>query len=913
MIKAVALKILFFIAIPILLLFAALYFGIKLEKINLENATIKNAFIIYDDGLILEVDSVEILETSKESKPLDGEQIISIADSILFALRFVNKIEIKKLFFKKEKIYALYKDKIVNISHKDADLNASVAVLDGKLATEINNLSYKPLKIKGKAKIFFDPYKNKIESVVDVNSKLITLNAIISMDKNQADIKVYKSHFEYEKYAGDISLDAKLDMKHKKLEASGRAKTLGTAFDFNVNSNLKKAEVAIYDADLDSIAEIVDNSGLSSAVKVWLLEKIKAKEYRVKYLYIPIDIEKKEPILDELLVEAKLEKAAILFNEKLKRAKSSEVLLQMADSRLSFCANDANYEDVQIDLNGSIDNLFTEPVLNINIASDTNINETLKEVLNGYDIPLDFLKQEEGKNSSVFGLKLGLAKDLFSIALSSSIEDSKFKIFDNEIISRGGKVALKDKEVEIDNLNIAFKNIIDLNLTGMVNTKEKQVSAKTHISSLDIGNKEILDFKNISADLNISYKDTVLINSKELRTNIVYEKDKLDVKVDDLTLFVKNSPILQMLEIQNGKLNFIKYDGNISARALIDSNGTSIFQNGKKITKFDIAFDKSGNKSRVVVNKDIVVDIKDSEISIDYENIDISLSSLLAKYGKNSEERELVEKKYEEKKKQDSLAIKLFARNSNIFYEERMIPADDYNFFLKDDFLNFELNHGSTKINVYKESDEISITAKKIDSEFTKKLFKFEMKNGKADLLTSGNIKTKEFYGVLSIKDATVKGFALINNIIAFVNTVPSLVTLRNPGFDSDGYTVKNGTIEYFTSGDMIYLSTIRFIGNNTDIIGYGQVNLKTKEVDLTLSLNTIKGLSNLIGKIPLVGYVLLGDEKTIGTLISVKGPFDNPEVKTTFAQNAALYPFSVIKRTVLWPFKLFEDEDEKK
>ncbi|MDQ1339696.1 MAG: hypothetical protein QG567_849, partial [Campylobacterota bacterium] len=872
----------------------------------------RSAFIIYDDGLIVEVDSVEILETSKESKPLDGEQIISIADSILFALRFVNKIEIKKLLFKKEKIYVLYKDKIVNITHKDADLNASVAVLDGKLAAEINNLIYKPLKIKGKAKIFFDPYKNKIESVVDINSKLITLNAVMSMDKNQADIKVYKSHFEYEKYKGDISVDAKLDIKHKKLEASGRAKTLGTAFDFNINSNLKKAEVAIYDADLDSIEEIVDNSGLSSTVRVWLLEKIKAKEYRVKYLYIPIDIEKKKPILDELLVEAKLEKVAILFNEKLKRAKSSEVLLEMADSKLSFYTNDANYEDVQIDLSGSIDNLFSEPVLNINIASDTNINETLKEVLGGYDIPLDFLKQEDGKNSSVFGLKLGLAKDLFSISVSTALEDSKFKIFDNEIISRGGKVALKDKEVEIDNLNIAFKNMIDLNLTGMVDIKEKQVSAKTHISSLDIGNKEILDIKNISADLNISYKDAVLINSKELHTNIVYEKDKIDIKVDDLTLFVKNSPILQMLEIQNGKLNFIKYDGNTSARASIDSNGTSIFQNGKKITKFDIAFDKSGNKSRVVVNKDIVVDIKNSEISIDYKNIDISLSSLLAKYGKSSEERELVEKKYEEKKKEDSLAIKLFARNSNIFYEERVIPADDYNLFLKDDFLNFELNHGITKINVYKESDEISITAKKIDSEFTKKLFKFEMKNGKADLLTSGNIKTKEFYGVLSIKDATVKGFALINNIIAFINTVPSLVTLKNPGFDSDGYTVKNGTIEYFTSGDMIYLSTIRFIGNNTDIIGYGQVNLKTKEVDLTLSLNTIKGLSNLIGKIPLVGYVLLGDEKTIGTLISVKGPLDNPEVKTTFAQNAALYPFSVIKRTVLWPFKLFEDEDEK-
>jgi len=46
--------------------------------------------------------------------------------------------------------------------------------------------------------------------------------------------------------------------------------------------------------------------------------------------------------------------------------------------------------------------------------------------------------------------------------------------------------------------------------------------------------------------------------------------------------------------------------------------------------------------------------------------------------------------------------------------------------------------------------------------------------------------------------------------------------------------------------------------------------------------------------------------------MVLLKGDLDNPKVETTLAKNAALYPFSVVKRAVMWPFKLFEDDDEK-
>ncbi|MCF6330599.1 MAG: AsmA-like C-terminal domain-containing protein, partial [Sulfurimonas sp.] len=69
--------------------------------------------------------------------------------------------------------------------------------------------------------------------------------------------------------------------------------------------------------------------------------------------------------------------------------------------------------------------------------------------------------------------------------------------------------------------------------------------------------------------------------------------------------------------------------------------------------------------------------------------------------------------------------------------------------------------------------------------------------------------------------------------------------------------------------------------------------------------------LGSAASKIPIVGYILFGDD-TISTTLKVIGKLDNPKVKSMIAKDIIVAPINIIKRTLSLPFNLLKHEEEK-
>jgi len=157
------------------------------------------------------------------------------------------------------------------------------------------------------------------------------------------------------------------------------------------------------------------------------------------------------------------------------------------------------------------------------------------------------------------------------------------------------------------------------------------------------------------------------------------------------------------------------------------------------------------------------------------------------------------------------------------------------------------------------------------------------------------------------MKDTVLKDFSLFNNIMATINTIPSLVFLEDPNFNEQGYLVKKGILKFKKNGNILSFKQIKLHGVSADIAGFGYINLEDRNISMDLQIKTLKEISKLIKNIPLIGYIVLGDDKSISTNVRVSGSADNPKIETQILQDTLMSPLNIIKRTIQSPLKLFE------
>lgn len=467
------------------------------------------------------------------------------------------------------------------------------------------------------------------------------------------------------------------------------------------------------------------------------------------------------------------------------------------------------------------------------------------------------------------------------------------------------------------------------NLTMNIDSK----TIKTGNVELKINNniksKFVLDYnyKNSSAIidlLNIKYFDNTLgevfKSNKKVRAYFQKQKNKFFLTVKDYGLeyymddkewklkfnsldkVLKYSNVLKKYSLTNGSflLHKVKNKQNINFTLKSNYKYKLLVANNKPIDNYVLNGVIDGNKNdmHLNINDSVYVSVKD-DIKIKANDIGINRDAIL----------NILDDKKMTKGSGKNSKVSFKSTNCYIFFsKERRAISDKLDLQYFNNLLTAQLTHKEGSAYFKLLDDNFHLYGENFGDRFMENLFAVsKFKGGKLEFSIDGT--SKEYVGSIYAKDTTIRNYRVLNNILAFVNTIPSLVTFSLPGYNRKGLKADSTYINFSFKDDIYKMSDISLKSKEVDILGHGVASIKNNSINLDLNLKTDLGSS--VSKIPLVGYILLGDE-SISTSLTVTGKLDDPDVNTQVAKSIMVAPLNIIKRTLMLPFELFKDKEEK-
>ena len=81
----------------------------------------------------------------------------------------------------------------------------------------------------------------------------------------------------------------------------------------------------------------------------------------------------------------------------------------------------------------------------------------------------------------------------------------------------------------------------------------------------------------------------------------------------------------------------------------------------------------------------------------------------------------------------------------------------------------------------------------------------------------------------------------------------------------------------------------------------------------MTLAIQTAREFGKVIGNIPLLGYILMGEDKSMTVGLKISGSLSKPVVKTSATKEILKLPLDLIKRTLQSPAHILNKEAKPK
>jgi hypothetical protein len=261
------------------------------------------------------------------------------------------------------------------------------------------------------------------------------------------------------------------------------------------------------------------------------------------------------------------------------------------------------------------------------------------------------------------------------------------------------------------------------------------------------------------------------------------------------------------------------------------------------------------------------------------------------------------------------MPFSLNADNSYIYFSaKRRALADNIKILLKDDnmFASLIHNRGGAGLEMHKK--DFYLYGQHFDDTFMNNFFSLsEHQGGSFSFALKGSIDT--FKGVARIDNSRIKDYVLFNNVLAFINTIPSLVSFSFPSYEKEGIKVKEAYAAFEYRKNIMHFNAVKFDSGEIDIYGQGDADYLNNKIDIELNLKTHLGKN--VSKLPVVGYVLVGDDGVAATTFNITGKLNNPTVKTALAKDIIIAPFNILKRAIVYPLhligKLVDDKNKTK
>lgn len=452
------------------------------------------------------------------------------------------------------------------------------------------------------------------------------------------------------------------------------------------------------------------------------------------------------------------------------------------------------------------------------------------------------------------------------------------------------------------------------------------------VFTYDIFRADRQSLPKIDIDMDFS-SDEISINIPSLQTYAKMLNSQIVVAVRDFTFFAPYSPLMKYLGLHSGSaILHLRSAKDIAFEVQIKDFPTFLLKKDKTPFK-DFVFQGQYKDDKLRIKSApqglISFESYDNTMLVRFKNVDIDINALLSskipaleeafsisdeKSAVFSKEQILAEneflrqkRRYERQNNIKPHIIAIEAQNIVGFYKQITLPFDDFNAKIRDDRITADATYGNGIANIDIIHGNTLFKAGNFSADFLNKVIGRKIAEG--GLFEAGGIyKNNIFNGEISMQNTSFKGFAIVQNIIGLIDTIPSLVMFRSPGLSSKGYEVKNGKIILGLNTEYIALESIDLIGKTMDIKGNGIIEIDSSEVDIGLSISTLKSLTSVLNKIPIVGYLILGKDGKITTQVSVDGTLENPKSQVSLAQDILTAPLNIIKRAFT-PVDMLIDE----
>ncbi|AZV46935.1 hypothetical protein C3L23_06515 [Nautilia sp. PV-1] len=950
--------IIFTIMLFLFIIFISLFKGIYLYNINIKNIHIKSAFFKIDNKIVLKINDIKIKNSKNYTK-----QVINIHKTAFTIIKFLNifqtitinyleygKTHINKINLIKNNILFdspfLYFKAVISPNIKNSYVNFSyLKIPQYDLAfknTVINIFFHKnSINFKGEGKCNNNKFK--------LNA-LLTQNNILNMDFSSPNITYENILFNTD--ISDLYLKIYADLNNYLFNIKGNLKKAKINFK-NIALNAKNSEftINIKTVKLHTKELIIpklyglDNVRLENSVLFYNIHSgfliadapalnAKYKNYKFKLLNSELIFKNPKNLnLQTKTVIAEYDKNRLILTNN---------LLNIFDKYTYYSIDNGRFENRYVYLKsskifGNLMNVFTNEIkgkvfsyktdlhnikadikhksLHIKNAEINNVkinkisfvnkklsfhskalfNKNIKEILHRFlkiTIPVTQIAGENNITSTI-----DFSKEISSFTHVKT-KLSLLKLFDFDLFVPMGDINITNTRLNFytQNAQLFLQKDMPLKFTGsgLIDFLKEKLLIN---GKVDFEINKIIKLKD--------YNETAIIdfNTNTLRaknSSVYIDFDKKMLIINQLNKVLKYTPFEQF--VKNGLLLMTFSDTTDITTYLLLKLPILYKHTNKPITDLSknivnkIFLNISISKKQIdIFNNNIDINVKNNNINVKLINLDINLYPLETLLLDSNDSNEY------------NYTIKLYANNANLMYKQHKFLSQTATVMYKHGNINFHSIYKHSSVKGYTKQGYLLLEGKNFSNE------EFRAFLPKFDFFSKINLdfimvkSPDNFYtGKIYINSAIVRELKSLNNIIAFINTIPSLLSFSSPGFSSKGYKIRKGYINYLLYKKILYIKDAKIYGDNLDFFAKGYIDFNKNYMFLKITAN----MKMKLKKIPIIGkglsYLLFGKDGSINIKMIVKGDINNPKVKEDIGKDILISPFTLFKRAITLPFNLF-------
>jgi len=939
-------------------------------------------YLKYDKKLILEINELKInskLLASKEDKTSQTD-ILNILSNVKNILSFFKKIDVERIKIADNEFTVTLNEKLLYLDNKDINLSADLDINSTQIFLNFYSIYHKHsgLTLIGKSKLdlsknifnFFGNYYYE-DVYGEINTQVANniFDFYVNSKNSFKSMKFLKQLFRldsvaeswmYDNVEGDINLEylyGKIDIEKKQAimdSIRGRAYIKDAKIRFNKNAKTVDTKLLTINYKNDALSFDLDNPTYGEnklyGSKVYITDLTSLQKGVVH-----VDLKSESMLNNDILGILKAYKINLPLRQSSGELKSRVYLkVPYLASRKMEVLGEFKLKDALLKLNNFEFKAFD---------ADVELKDNIVDIKSSH---IKHKKMLESDLSLVIDTNTSTAKGEAKIN-SFKIESDKESIIDAKDITtkldidfkETAKIDIKDLETKID--------IKDKSIDIVINDLKKIYPYSKLLDNTGIkeGDLQVKVFDENNIEFTINAKNLDYPFSKDgkkidkLSANGSIKNDLIIVKTNDndiqIVLEKDRNPLIKLNNIDLDLSNNTKKDSKGEALPNIDlrlkdsflildeghkykTSWANIFIKNKDV-KFegealylDLPISKDGKQVRSLeLNgnyKNRVVDLitKDKKLKLKYEidkeKITMDLEDFDVIYNTNQESDESSKTSYY-----------INGKNSNIIINEKYVAmADTYNFIFENYKTDIDLKYKDTTFVYHKDFEGVlNIDAKNMNDEFLNSILgKNLVKGGTVNINASG--KDGKIYGTAFLEKNRILDLAILNNLLILINTSPGIINpflaipsvvgmATNDGFNLNGYRVIEGRVDFTYDFDSKFLNMEKITtkGNGIDFDGNATINFDNSKIDSKLHLVFLKDYSKIVGAIPVLNYVLLGDENRVDTEVEIFGTLEEPKYKTKLLEEGVTAPVNFLKRVITSPIKLLKsigdsvDPDEKK